>query len=66
MKPNSTENLPPFDAKTGSLNAIIETPKRSRNKYKWDEKQQLYKLSNVLPSGSYFPYDFGFIPSTEV
>ncbi len=65
MKPKNPESLPPFDPKTGNLNAIIETPKRSRNKYKWDDKQQLYKLSNVLPSGNYFPYDFGFIPSTE-
>jgi len=65
MKQNSPESLTPFDKKTGSLNAIIETPKKSRNKYKWDEKLELYKLSNVLPSGTYFPYDFGFIPSTR-
>ena len=57
--------MPPFDPKTGSLNAIIETPQKSRNKYKWDMEKELYTLSNVLPSGTFFPYDFGFIPSTK-
>lgn len=64
-KQDKTNQLPPFDPQTGALNAIIETPKGSRNKYKYDEQTGFYKLSNVLPSGSLFPYDFGFIPSTQ-
>ncbi len=43
---------------------VIETPKRSRNKYAFDEKQKIFALKKVLPAGMAFPYDFGFIPST--
>jgi inorganic pyrophosphatase len=63
VKQNSPEALPAFDKDV--LNAVVETPKGSRNKFKWDTRHELYKLSNVLPNGSYFPYDFGFVPSTE-
>lgn len=49
----------------GSLNAVIETPKGSRNKFKWDEERGLFKLSGVLPMGAVFPFDFGFIPNTR-
>lgn len=57
-------NLPPFD-EDGSLNVIIETPKGSRNKFKWEEDKGLYSLAGVLPQGAYFPFDFGFVPSTQ-
>jgi len=43
---------------------VIETPKGSRNKYAFDEKQKIFALKKVLPAGMAFPYDFGFIPST--
>jgi inorganic pyrophosphatase len=56
--------LPPFDKKRGSLQVVIETPKGSRNKYAFDEKQKIFALKKVLPAGMAFPYDFGFIPST--
>jgi len=44
---------------------IIETPKGSRNKFKFDEQHSLFKLGGVLPAGAVFPFDFGFIPSTK-
>ena len=53
-----------IDAESGCVNAIIDTPKLSRNKFKYDESTQLFKLSGVLPLGTYFPFDFGYIPST--
>lgn len=49
---------------SNELNAIIETPKGSRNKYDYDEEYHLFKLGGVLPLGAVFPFDFGFIPST--
>jgi len=58
-------DLPAFDPETDDLNVIIETPKGCRNKYKYDAKHKLFTLSKVLPAGSTFPYDFGYIPSTE-
>jgi inorganic pyrophosphatase len=44
---------------------IIETPRGSRNKYKYDEESGRIKLSKVMPEGMMFPYDFGFIPGTK-
>lgn len=46
------------------LNAIVETPKGSRNKFDFDEKRGLIVLGGVLPAGAVFPFDFGFIPGT--
>src|SRR6201984_1951729 len=46
------------------IQAIIETPKGSRNKYAFDPEQRIFELKKVLPAGMAFPYDFGFIPST--
>jgi inorganic pyrophosphatase len=56
--------LKTFDRDLNELNVIAETPKGSRNKFKYDEEQSLFKLGGVLPIGSSFPFDFGFIPST--
>lgn len=59
------EQLPAFaDDKNDLLNAIVETPKESRSKYAFDPEHSLFKLKTLLPAGSVFPFDFGFIPST--
>src|ERR1700752_5285187 len=57
-------DLPAFDATTGDLNAIVDTPKGSRNKFKYDPRSGLFKLSGTLPLGNSFPFDFGYVPST--
>jgi len=44
-----------------TVSVIVDTPKGSRNKYKWDEKLGLFKLGHVLSVGASFPYNFGFI-----
>jgi len=46
------------------VNAVIETPAGSRNKYVYDEALGLFRLHKILPMGSAFPFDFGFIPGT--
>src|SRR6187397_2515854 len=48
-----------------SVKVIIETPQGSRNKFKYDPDLRMFKLSKVLPEGMVFPYDFGFVPSTN-
>jgi inorganic pyrophosphatase len=57
------ENLP---SRTDDdfVNVVIDTPKGSRNKYKYDEKIHCFRLSRILPAGASFPYDFGYIPKT--
>lgn len=57
-------DLTPFVSNSHELNIIIETPKGSRNKFSFDEDQNLFKLAGVLPAGAVFPFDFGFVPST--
>lgn len=47
------------------LRVVIETPKGSRNKFAFDPQQRIFELKKVLPAGMAFPYDFGFVPSTE-
>ena len=56
--------VPAFDDETNDLNVIVDTPKNSRNKYKFDEKLGIFKLGGVLPVGHFFPFDFGYIPQT--
>ena len=55
----------PFDPSSGDLQVVIETPKGSRNKFKFDERLRLFRLSGVLPLGAVFPFDFGFVPCTR-
>jgi inorganic pyrophosphatase len=43
---------------------VIETPKRSPNKYSYDPDLGCFTLGKTLPDGMSFPFDFGFIPST--
>jgi inorganic pyrophosphatase len=59
-------NLPgPFSDDGKLLNVVIETPCRSRNKYAFDPATGLFKLRKILPAGSEFPLDMGFIPGTK-
>ena len=67
-KPNkmaSPTAIDPFDTGQKSLRVVIETPKGSRNKFKYDEELGCYRLNKVLPEGLGFPYDFGFVPRTK-
>jgi inorganic pyrophosphatase len=49
----------------GNVRVIIDTPKGSHNKYKYDEGEKLFRLEKVLPAGMVFPYDFGYVPGTR-
>jgi inorganic pyrophosphatase len=58
--------LKPLDADDKQLlRVVIETPKGSRNKFAFNQEEQVFELKKVLPAGMAFPYDFGFVPSTE-
>lgn len=49
----------------GCWRAVIEAPAGSRNKLKWQPSLGAMELHAVLPLGTAFPYDFGFVPSTQ-
>ena len=59
------DKLETSDSETGHMNAIIESPKGSRNKFEYDPKRGLFQLRKVLPAGAVFPFDMGFVPSTQ-
>jgi inorganic pyrophosphatase len=63
--PRGITDLEAYDPETGALRVVIETPRGSRSKIKFDEELGLYKLSHVLPAGMTFPFDFGFVPGTR-
>lgn len=65
-KSNDPTRLSPFDKeKPDIVNAVIETPGGSRNKFKYDESLGFFALAGVLPEGMVFPHAFGFVPQTR-
>src|SRR5579883_2090656 len=62
---DASARIEPFDATSGHLNVIVDTPRGSRNKYKYDEQYNIFRLQHILPVGMTFPYDFGYLPSTR-
>ncbi|SEO95759.1 inorganic pyrophosphatase [Rhodospirillales bacterium URHD0017] len=58
------DRLPLLDEETRDLTVVLETPKASRNKYKYDAEHDVMRLGATLGEGLAFPYDFGFFPST--
>src|SRR3954466_11486364 len=46
------------------VRCIVETPRGSSAKFKWDPEAKLFTLSKPLVAGLTYPYDWGFIPST--
>jgi inorganic pyrophosphatase len=65
MKLTSLVELASMEPESDLIRAVVETPKGSRNRYKYDEKLGVFALHKALPLGASFPYDFGFIPSTR-
>ena len=65
MFPTNLSELDTWDDDSGTVNVVIETVKGSRNKLKYDADRGVFLLHNVLPEGSIFPFNFGFIPSTK-
>jgi inorganic pyrophosphatase len=57
--------IPVRDPESGMVNVIVDTPRGSQNKYKYDETLGVYTISRILPIGMLFPYDFGSIPNTR-
>jgi inorganic pyrophosphatase len=46
------------------VEAFIEIPQGSRNKYEYDEGRGVFVLDRVLYSSVHYPTDYGFIPET--
>lgn len=46
------------------VDAFIEIPKGSSNKYEYDEKRKVFVLDRALFSPMFYPADYGFVPDT--
>jgi inorganic pyrophosphatase len=47
------------------IHAVVETPRGSKAKIKFDSKLKTFTLSKPLLVGLAYPYDWGFIPGTK-
>lgn len=57
-------SIPAF-ASDDTFHVIIETPRGSTLKLKYDSRWQAMSISRPLPLGVMYPYDWGFVPSTS-
>jgi len=57
-------SLPPLDRDSGLATVVIDTPRGSRCKYKYDAKLGLFRVGKLLPLGATFPFNFGYVPGT--
>ncbi|MGE5548911.1 MAG: inorganic diphosphatase [Bacteroidota bacterium] len=46
------------------VDAIIEIPKGTQNKYEYDQKLGVFRLDRVLYSPVHYPADYGYVPDT--
>jgi inorganic pyrophosphatase len=51
--------------KDGSLNGVVESPRGSSVKFKYDLEDDVMTVSRPLPAGLTYPQDWGFVPSTR-
>jgi inorganic pyrophosphatase len=57
-------HLPSHD-EDGQLQVVVEAPRGSRAKFKYDPTGQTFKFARPLCLGTAYPYDWGFVPGTR-
>lgn len=61
---NSWHNVPIGNNIEEFVQAVIEIPKGSKNKYELDKETGMLRLDRVLYSAVHYPANYGFIPRT--
>lgn len=61
---NLVQDLSLFSTPNGVVNMVVETPKGSGIKLKYNESAKVFEWSRPLIAGLTFPHDFGFLPQT--
>jgi len=64
QKHESLLDLPVGDDAPNEINAIVEIPAGSRNKYEYDKTLGIFRVDRVLNSAVYYPGEYGFVPRT--
>lgn len=67
MKTLDFDHIPPFlqdPEEPFGIHMVVETPRGTGHKFKWDEDYGVLALSRVLRGGLVWPCDFGFIPQS--
>jgi inorganic pyrophosphatase len=64
LKMTNPMKLPTF-TEGGDVHVVIETPRGSRAKFAYDPALKSFTLSKSLLVGLTYPYDWGFVPSTQ-
>ncbi len=59
------ESLPLGKDAPRVVNAVVEIPLGSRNKYEWSPELGLIERDRVLPGNVRYPVEYGFLPSTR-
>jgi inorganic pyrophosphatase len=54
----------PARSSRGAFHVVVESPRRSRVKIKYDPQLRVFKFARALISGLQYPFDWGFIPGT--
>jgi inorganic pyrophosphatase len=60
---NLLTELPLHDS-DGNVRVVVETPRGSTVKLKYDEHLGIFEWSRCLSHGVSYPYDYGFLPQT--
>jgi len=60
----SLVDLPTFGP-DNSVQVVVESPRGSGLKLKYDREREVFTLSRPLINGLTYPYDWGFVPSTR-
>jgi len=55
----------PARARDGSVHVVVESPRGSTSKFRFDPDLSVIALSRPLPEGLAYPHDWGFVPSTR-
>jgi inorganic pyrophosphatase len=54
----------PARSKAGAFRVVVESPKGSQVKFKYDPQTGTFRFSRPLVAGLHYPFDWGFVPGT--